>query len=132
MSFDPLDAGLTVLTLMSAFIVVEIATFDLFGVDFAATVTTIAGIDLSTAWVLAAGALAGTIATNDNTELSTIRDDVQNLDQYYYAAVIGSVGLLVAWITWPAVPDFFTSEDLWGLVYVFVVTTGQFSLGWML
>lgn len=130
--FDPVDAALTVTTLMSAFIVVGVAQFDLFGVDFAATVTTIMGYDLSVAWVLAAGGVAGTLLTNDNTEFSTLREDVSQLDQYYAAAVVGTFALLLAWPVFPQVPEFFTSQDLWGVVYVFVVTTGQFVMGWIL
>lgn len=130
--FDPLDAGLTVLTLMSAFIVVGIASFNLFGVDFAASVTSVAGYSLSTAWALAAVGVAGTLVTNDNTKFSKLREDVDDLDQYYAGAVLATLGLLVAWPIFPQVPEFFQSQDLWGVIYVGIVTTGQFVMGWML
>lgn len=132
MEFDPMDAAFTVLTLMSAFIVVGIASFDLFSVDFSATVTTISGYELSTAWVLAAAALGGTILTNDNYELSDLPDEVGQLDQYYALAVVATLGFLLAWPIFPSVSSFFSSADLWGLTYVGIVTTGQFVLGWML
>lgn len=130
--FDPLDAGLTIVTLMTGFIIVGIATFDLFNVDFAATLTSLGGYTLSTAWVLGAGAVVVTLVTNDNAELSTLREDVEDLDQYYMFAVVGTLGLLVAWPIFPQVPEFFQSEDLWGVVYVGVITTGQFVMGWIL
>ena len=132
MEFDPIDAALTVTTLMVAFIVVGIGQFDLFGVDFSATVTTLAGYQLSTAWVLAVGALVGTIITNDNYELTDLPEEVGNLDQYYAAAVIVTFAALLAWPVFPEVSNFVTSADLWGLAYVGVITTGQFVLGWML
>lgn len=130
--FDPVDAGLTIVTMMSSFIVVGIATFDLFDVDFVAPFTTVAGYDLSTAWVLAALAVVATLVTNDNAQFSTLREDVENLDQYYAASVAATLGLLVAWPIFPQVSDFFMSEDLWGLIYVGIVTTGQFVMGWIL
>lgn len=132
-SFDPLDVGLLVLGLMSAFMLVGIASFDLFGVDFSEEMTAIAGFSLSTAWVLGYAAIAGTIITNDNTELSSLRDDVEQLDQYYAATVVLTLALPVAFIVFPdTVGDFFQSEDLWGVIYVGIVTTGQAAMGWML
>jgi hypothetical protein len=132
MEFDPLDAGLTIATMVSAFIVVGIASFDLFGVSFAATAITLAGTGLSTAYVIGAISLAGTLATNDNAELSSLQEDAKDLGDYYYAAVLGTVGLMVAWVFVPDVASFFQSSDLWGLVYVGIVSTGQFVIGWML
>ena len=131
-SFDTLDIGLFVLGIMSAFIVVGIGHFDLFGVDFGATMTTLAGFELSTAWVLSAAALVGTIVTNDNTELSSLSDDIQGLEQNYMILVVGTIGLLVAWVVFPQVATFFQSADLWGLIYVGLVAGGQFVMGWML
>ncbi len=130
--FDPIDAGLTVVTLMSAFMIVGIATFDLFDVDFSATLFTVAGFALSTAYVLAASSVVLTVLTNDNTDFSSLREDVRDLDQYYAAAIALTFGLLIAWPVFPQVQDFFSSEDLWGVVYVVTVTTGQMALGWML
>lgn len=132
MEFDPIDMGLTVAGLMAGFIVVGIGSFDLFGVQFGATVTTVAGFALSTAWVIHAGSIVGTILTNDNAELDTLLEDAKDLGQYYYIAVIATLALPIAWLVFPSVPSFFQSADLWGLVYVGLTTTGQFSLGWLL
>jgi len=132
MEMDAIDASFVVVGLASAFMLVGIATFNLFDVGFGDTLFSLAGIDLSTAWVLGYASIVGTIVTNDNTEFSTLSDDIQGL-QGYYALAAGSTLLLpVAFVVFPSVSDFFTSADLWGLVYTVVVTTGQFALGWML
>jgi hypothetical protein len=51
------------------------------------------GISLATL-----AAFVGTVATDDNTDSSTLSEDVQNLGQYYVAAVLISVGGLVDWV----------------------------------
>jgi hypothetical protein len=132
MEFDPVDAALTITIAATGFMMVGIASFDLFDVSFGETALTLAGQDLSIAYLLSAGALAGTVVTNDNAQLSSLGDQVSDLDQYYYFAVLATGGLLVAWLFLPSVPDFFQSQDLWGISYVAVTTTGQFALGWML
>jgi hypothetical protein len=43
------------------------------------------GITLATVAVV--GGYAGTILTNDNTDLGSLTEDVQDLEQSYYAAV---------------------------------------------
>jgi len=132
-SFDPVDVGLLVLGLVSAFILVGIGHFDLFGVDFQEEMTEVGGYSLSLAWVLGYAAIAGTILTNDNTELSSLSNDIEDLDQYYAATVVLTLTLPVLFIVFPdSVGSFFQSEDLWGLVYVGIVTTGQAAMGWML
>jgi len=130
--FDPIDIGLFVIATASAFMLVGIATFQLFDVNFGDPMFSIAGYDLSTAWILGYGAIVGTIVTNDNTELSSLRNDVENLDQYYMVAAAATLILPIAWIVFPPVEEFFTSEDLWGLIFVTVVAVGQAALGWML
>lgn len=130
---DPIDTALLVVTSMTGFIVTGIGSFDLFGVNFAETVWTVEGIALSTAWVLGFAAIVLTVATNDNTSLGSLRDDVQNLDQYYAGAVFGTLALMIGWVVFPStVAHFFQSADLWGLVYVGTVTSGQFVMGWIL
>src|SRR6056297_2277117 len=132
-SFDPIDAALWIVTLMSSFMIVGIASFDLFGVVFSAELFAVAGFSLSTAWILGYGGVVGTIITNDNASLSELGNQMDNLDNYYYYAAIGSLGLPIAVIVLPdTVGSFFQSEDLWGLVYVGIVSTGQAALGWML
>jgi len=131
--FDPIDAALWILTLMTSFMIVGIGSFDLFGVQFSEDLFTIAGIGLSTAWVLSYGGVVGTILTNDNAQLSELGNDLSKLDDYYYYAAVGTLGLPVAFVVLPdMVGSFFQSADLWGLVYVAIVATGQAALGWML
>ena len=133
MEFDTVDAALVVTGLASAFMLVGIATFQLFDVDFGATQFTLSGIGLSTAWLLGYGSIVGTILTNDNTELQSLSDDIQGLQGWYMFAAAGTLILPVAFIVFPdTVGSFFQSSDLWGLLYVVGVTAGQFALGWML
>ena len=133
MEFDAVDAALVVAGLASAFMLVGIASFQLFDVDFTATQFTVSGIGLSTAWILGYGSIVGVILTNDNTELQSLSDDIQGLQGWYMAAAVGTLVLPVAFVALPdTVGSFFQSSDLWGLLYVIAVTTGQFALGWML
>ena len=133
MQFDAVDASLFVLNTMAGFLLVGIGQFNLFGVDFGATLFSPAGIGLSTAWVIGYLAVVGTIVTNDNAELSNLADDVQNLEGYYMAAAAGTLILPIAFVVFPdTVGNFFQSADLWGLSYVVLITTGQVALGWML
>ena len=133
MEFDAIDASLFVINTMAGFLLVGIGQFNLFGVDFAAELFAPAGIALSTAWVIGYVAVVGTILTNDNAELSSLSDDIQNLEGYYMAAAAGTLILPVAFVVFPnTVGSFFQSADLWGLGYVVLVTSGQAALGWML
>ena len=133
MEFDAVDAALVVAGLASAFMLVGIATFQLFDVNFGATQFTVAGIGLSTAWIIGYGSIVGTILTNDNTEFQSLSDDIQGLQGWYMFAAIGTLVLPVAFIALPdTVGAFFESSDLWGLLYVVAVTAGQLALGWML
>jgi len=131
-NFDPIDAMLSLAMGASGFIMVGIATFSIFGLNFSDTMVSLAGFDLTTAYVVSLVALFGTIATNDNTSLSELQDDIQKLDDYYYYAIVGTVVLLFAWLLFPSIPEFFRSEDLWGLIYVIGTTTAQAAIGWML
>ena len=133
MQFDAIDASLFVLNTMAGFLLVGIGTFELFGVDFGATLFSPAGIGLSTAWVIGYAAVIGTILTNDNAEMANLADDVRNLEGYYMAAAAGTLLLPIAFVVFPdTVGSFFRSEDLWGLGYVVLITSGQAALGWML
>jgi hypothetical protein len=133
MEFDAVDAALVVAGLASAFMLVGIASFQLFDVDFTATQFTISGIGLSTAWILGYASIVGVIVTNDNTDFQSLSDDIQGLQGWYMAAAVGTLVLPVAFVALPdTVGSFFQSSDLWGLLYVIAVTTGQFALGWML
>ena len=132
MEMDAIDASLLVSGLASAFMLVGVASFNLFDVAFSDTLFSPAGFGLSTAWVIGYASIIATIVTNDNTEFQTLSDDIQGLQGYYMAAAVGTLALPVAFVVSPAVADFFTSADLWGLIYVVAVTSGQFALGWML
>jgi hypothetical protein len=133
MEFDAVDAALVVAGLASAFMLVGIASFQLFDVDFTATQFTLGGIGLSTAWILGYASIVGVIVTNDNTEFQSLSNDIQGLQGWYMAAAVGTLVLPVAFVALPdTVGSFFQSSDLWGLLYVIAVTTGQFALGWML
>lgn len=133
MEMDAIDASLFVLNTMAGFLLVGIGTFELFGVDFGATLFSPAGVGLSTAWVVGYASVVGTIVTNDNAELASLKDDVQNLEGYYFAAAAGTLLLPIAFVAFPdMVGSFFKSADLWGLSYVVLVTSGQAALGWML
>jgi hypothetical protein len=76
--------------------------------------------------------LLGTIATNDNTSLSEVRSDAEQLDQQYYLTIVGTAALLVGWIFVPEISEFFTSNDVWGVLYVTSTVVAQVALGWML
>lgn len=133
MEMNAVDASLFVLNTMAGFLLVGIGTFELFGVDFGAELFAPAGIGLSTAWVIGYAAVVGTILTNDNAELSSLGDDIQNLEQYYMIAAAGTLLLPIGFVVFPdTVGSFFSSEDLWGLSYVVLITSGQAALGWML
>jgi hypothetical protein len=133
LKMDAFDASLLVLNTMAGFILVGIGTFDLFDVNFANELFNFGGYSLSAAWLVGYAAVVGTIVTNDNTELASLGNDVQNLDSYYMIAAAATLLLPIAFIVFPdTIGSFFKSADLWGLVYVVVLTSGQAALGWML
>jgi hypothetical protein len=132
MEFDPVDAALTLALAVSGFIMTGIATFQLFDVNFGEVVWSSGNIEVTMAYVVSVAALGGTVLTNDNAELDSLRSDVQDLGDYYYYAVLGTAAVMVAWLLVPDVASFFQSSDLYGLIYVAGVTTAQFAVGWML
>jgi hypothetical protein len=139
MEFDPLDAGATLALAVSGFIMTGIATFQLFDVNFSDVIYSSGNIEITMAYALSVAALGATFVTNESVTIdgTTLKSDetgetLQDLGDYYYYAVVATLGLMAAWLVLPQVPDFFTSSDLWALVYVGVTTTGQFVIGWML
>jgi hypothetical protein len=132
MQFDPVDAALTIAMMVAGFIMTGIASFSLFGIDFGATATTLAGYDITTAYALSVLAFLGIVATNDNTSFQTLRQDAESLDDYYMYAIFGTIALFGLWLFVPDVANFFRSSDLWGLMYVAITTTAGFAVGWML
>ena len=133
MQFDPADAAMTVALMVSGFIMTGVATFNLFDINFSDVVWSSGNIEVTTAYVVSAGAFVGIVATNDNTSIQTLKDDAQELDDYYYGAIVGTVALMVGWLLMPdTVASFFQSGDLWALVYVGVTTTAAVAVGWML
>ncbi|KAB1185666.1 hypothetical protein GJR98_14575 [Haloferax sp. MBLA0077] len=133
MEFDPEDAALVVAMMVSGFIMTGIATFQLFDINFTDVVWSTGSTEITVALVISAASFVGTVATNDNTSLQTLKDDAEKLDDYYYGAIILTAGLMVGWVLLPnTVASFFQSSDLWGLVYVGITTTATFAIGWML
>ena len=133
MQFDPVDTALTVALMISGFIMTGVATFSLFDINFTDTVYSSGNITISVAYAISVVALGGIIATNDNTSLKSLKDDAEQLDQYYYGAILGTGALMVGWVLMPdTVATFFQSSDLWALAYVGVSTTAAFAIGWML
>jgi hypothetical protein len=131
MEFDYTDGLLAGAVFLGASVMAGIGSFDLFGVAFTDTALQV-GEGLTVAGVLVVGAFVGTILTNDNTDLGSVVDDVQDLEQKYYLAVAGSAALLVAWVFVPDVSSFVQSSDLWGVAYVTGTMVAQVALGWML
>jgi len=133
LKMDAFDASLLVLNTMAAFILVGIGTFDLFDVNFANELFNFGGYSISAAWLVGYAAVVGTIVTNNNTELASLGNDIQNLETYYMGAAAATLLLPIAFIVFPdTIGSFFKSADLWGLVYVVILTSGQAALGWML
>ena len=133
LKMDAFDASLLVLNTMAAFILVGIGTFDLFDVNFANELFNFGGYSISAAWLVGYAAVVGTIVTNNNTELASLGNDIQNLETYYMGAAAATLLLPIAFIVFPdTIGSFFKSADLWGLVYVVILTSGQAALGLML
>jgi len=132
MEFDPVDAAATVATFIGASAMAGIASWSLFDVSLSDVAWTLAGNDITLATLLVVAALGVTIATNDNAELSKLHEQAQDLDDYYYYSVIGSLGLLVGWVFIGDVSSFVQSQDLWGVAYIGLSMTGQMAIGYML
>ena len=132
MQFDPMDAGATVATFIGASSMAGIASWSLFDVSLSDVAFTLAGNDVTLATLLTVIALGVTIVTNDNADLSSLHQDAQKLDDYYYYSIVGAVGLLAGWIFVGDVSSFVQSQDLWGVAYIAVSITAQMAIGWML
>jgi hypothetical protein len=132
MEFDAVDAALTMALAVSGFIMVGIAQFELFSLDFGEVMWSSGSIELTLAYIISVAGLVGTVLTNDNAALDSLTSDVTNLDDYYKYTVVAVAVVMVAWLFIPQVSEFFQSSDIWGLLYVAAVTTAQFALGWML
>jgi len=132
-SFDAEDIGMLTLSIFSAAVMVGIASVEAFGVSMSDGFT-LAGISTSIAWMVTLGTFVGTVLTNDHTDLISsdglerMRDD---MDDVYAFAVVVSVALLVGWVLFPEVADFFKSADLWGVLFIAGTATAQVALGWM-
>lgn len=133
--FDPEDIGLLVAGILASGVMVGIVTVEAFGVSLADTVFSLAGGDVSWAYILSVGTFAGILITNDNTDLLAA-DGYQKLKdsgmaEYYVYLIIGSAVLLVAWLFFPQIAEFFRSGDVWGLAYMLGVAAAQVAIGWM-
>jgi hypothetical protein len=129
--FDYIDGVLLGAVFLGASVMAGIGSFNLFDIAFTDVAFQI-GEGVTIAALLVIGGMVGTVLTNDNTDLGSVTDDVQDLDQQYYIAVVGSVALLVGWIFIPDVSSFVQSSDLWGVVYVVGSMVAQVAIGWML
>lgn len=129
--FDYIDGVLLGMVFLGASVMAGIGSFDLFSVTFTDQAFAI-GEGVSIAAIMVIGGMLGTIVTNDNTELNSAWDDIQNLEQQYYLAVLGSLALVVGWIFVPEVSSTIQSSDLWGVLYVVGTVVTQIALGWML
>lgn len=129
--FDYIDGVLLGAVFLGASVMAGIGSFNLFDIAFTDVAFNI-GEGVTIAALLVIGGMVGTVLTNDNTDLGSVTDDVQDLDQQYYVAVVGSVALLVGWIFIPDVSSFVQSSDLWGVVYVVGSMVAQVAIGWML
>ena len=129
--FDYIDGVLLGAVFLGASVMAGIGSFNLFDIAFTDVAFNI-GEGVTIAALLVIGGMVGTVLTNDNTDLGSVTDDVQDLDQQYYIAVVGSVALLVGWIFIPDVSSFVQSSDLWGVVYVVGSMVAQVAIGWML
>jgi hypothetical protein len=130
--FDAIDAGLSVLMAMSGFLVTETATFTLFGIDFNQVLWSSGSMEITLAYAIGLGALIGTVLTNDNTSIASLKSDAENLDTMYYGAILATFGLMVLWVVLPDVASFFKSDDIWSVAYVAITALGQGAIGWML
>ena len=130
--FDAIDAGLSVLMAMSGFLVTETATFTLFGIDFNQILWSSGSMEITLAYAIGFGALIGTVLTNDNTSIASLKSDAENLDTMYYGAILATFGLMVLWVVLPDVASFFKSDDIWSVAYVAITALGQGAIGWML
>ncbi|ELZ62287.1 hypothetical protein, partial [Haloferax sp. ATCC BAA-646] len=83
MEFDPADAGVTVALMVAGFIQTGIATFQLFDINFTDVIFSSGNIEITLAYAVSVGAFAGIIITNENTDLSSLKDDAEKLDDYY-------------------------------------------------
>lgn len=132
MNFDPEDAAATVAMFIGASAMAGIATWQLFDVNLSDVAFQLAGNDVTLAASLTALALAITIITNDNTSFSSLREDADQLENYYTFAILGSIVLLVGWVFIPDISSFVQSSDLWGVGYIGVSLTAQMAIGYML
>jgi hypothetical protein len=131
--FDPEDIGMFVLGILSAGVMVGIVIVEAFGVNMGDSFS-VSSLDLSIAWAVTIGTTAGILVTNDNTDLIAADgiDKLQNsgMADYYVYTILAYVGLLIAWVLFPEVSDFITSQDVYGVAFIGISATAQAALGW--
>jgi hypothetical protein len=130
--FDPVDAVLVVASAIGLTSMAGIASWQLFDVTLGDTVFVLLGNDVTLATAVVAGSMLGTVITNDNAELSNLNNQIAQLDDYYMYAAVGGIGTVAAWVLFPGLESFVQSSDLWGVGYVALGVTSQFTLGWIL
>lgn len=132
MQFDPEDTALIAVVAFAAAVMAGLGSFAAFDVSLSDTFQ-MAGGTFSIAYAVTLGAFVATVLTNDlPTNPSDLRDRAQkDLDQEYYLALVASVGLLLAWPFIPEIESFVTSQDLWGVLFVFGSVGAQIAIGFM-
>jgi hypothetical protein len=130
MNFDPEDTALIALVAFAAAVMAGLGSFSAFDVSLSDTFQA-AGGTFSYAYLVTAGAFAWTVITND-MDLGNLRDNARDqLDDYYYWALMGSIVVLVAWPFVDGVSSFVTSQDLWGVLFIAGSVGAQVAIGYM-
>lgn len=132
MQFDPEDTALVGIVAVAASVMAGLGSFSAFNVALSDTFSIASGT-FSVAYALTILSFVGTVLTNDlPTDPSSLRDRAENeLDQTYYIALIGSLGIMVLWPFIPEIESFVTSQDLWGVLFIAGSVGAQLAIGYM-
>lgn len=133
MSFDAEDTALISLVAISSAVMAGLATFGAFDVTLSDNLQ-IAGGSFSVAYISTLVVFGITAVTNESGSLDP-RELSQNareeLNDTYYAVLMGSLLLLAAWPFIDAIPEFVQSQDLWGVLFIAASTGSQIAIGYM-
>lgn len=134
--FDPEDIGMLVLGILASGVMVGIVTVSAFGYSLDNTLFSVAGGEVSLAYLISLGTFAGILITNNNEDIIAADgyEKLQNsgMADYYVYVVLASAAVLVGWVILPdTVATFFNSADIWGVVYMGGMAASQVALGWM-
>jgi len=138
-SFDAEDTVVWAINLFAAAVLVGAGSFELFNVAMSDQ-TTVTGVTVSVAYILSFGAAAWVVLTNEGLSLSAdgrqdVRREIGNrndMADWYYYAVAGHLALFLAWPFFPEIQNFFSSQDLWKLVWIVGTTLSLGLIGYEL